>query len=279
LQKVIFNKSNDFCVGIDREVLPFEYFVQLPYPISCSKTIQEKTSNQIQATNNQNQPLYKTNIKTNPITGEETYDSTTYDKTVLTYQTVTNTYKVADPIKTTSETITNPDGTTSTIQVPVMNTITTTSQIPDQTIENPPIMIPEIINKTYQFEENPYIFSYDEILTAKKSAINNNSLTKLFFYDEDFLNNDLVFNQSHIGDGFISITPQGSVSTQTLTLPKQTNIIELYQESQEGLLFEINDIQVVDGRVKLSSLTNQIIIKVSNPTNKNLELYALGGMC
>ena len=149
-------------------------------------------------------------------------------------------------------------------------------------------MIDGIVGRIYTLENGYMNFDYHEVLEAKKQSINNNSLTNLCFFDEDFINNDLILSNCSIGDGIL-ILHSGGVVSKTVQLPKLTNIIEIYQESQNnGLVFEVNDVQVhfegdtiisSKGRVKLPEYINEITIKVSNPINKNLELYALGVMC
>lgn len=282
MNNIVFDRLSLKCIGINRDPLPFEFQVNLPYGIQTSKNVQELTGGQIQKVNQSNNPLFKTNIQTttdefnNEIT---TWEETTSPQTPISFQTVTNTYRVATE-EFTTETIINEFGEEEIIQVPIYETITTTSEIPLETIELEPVLVEEFVNKTYTLENGYMEFDYYEILEAKKQAINNNSLTSICYFDEDFLDSNLTLNGCSIGDGVVILHSGGALETPSILLPKSTNIIEIYQESQNaGLVFEVNDVEVSNGRVKLSAPTNEITIKISNPTSKNLELYALGGMC
>lgn len=278
MQNIVFDRHNLKCKGLDRFPLPYEFSIYLPYPILSSKKISEQTSNQVQKTNLEGNLLYKDNIQVNEF-GLETFHEVIYSEKVIKTEIVVNQYKIVTE-NFILETITNELGEEQEIQIPIYTTIETTSEIPIEYEQLQPIMINEVISKTYIFPDNYLIFDYNSIIEAKKQAINNNNLLSLCFYDEDFLGNDLVLSGCSIGDGILILHPQGFITTPIITLTKFTSIIGIYQESQNsGLEFYINDIPVIDGRIKLSTNVNEIIIKVSNPTNKNLELYCLGGLC
>jgi len=278
MKTILFDRISNKITGIDREKLNFEYSVLIPYPITLSKSIQCPTNQQIQKLDQDSNPLFKDNIQIDSETGTETFDEVTNPTKVISTQTVTNEYRIATDQYTTETTI-NEFGEEEEIQIPIYTTISTSSEIPLETVELEPVLVGEFVNKTYTLENGYMNFDYYEVLEAKKQAINNNSLTSLIFFDEDFINNDLILSNCSIGDGILIIHPQGSVATPILSLTKSTNIIEIYQESQNsGLIFYINDVEVINSRVKLSNYTDKITIKVVNPTNKNLELYCLGGL-
>jgi len=280
LNNIVFDRISCQVTGYDRLPQAFEFSVNLPYSISLSKTISELTGNQIQKADSEGLLLFKDNIQTDEF-GVETYTETTETQVVTEYQTITNTYRIATEETTLElQDVVQPDGSIiqEYVQVPVYEEIITESQIPIEFESLQPIMIDEYVDKIYTLENGYMNFTYEEILEAKQLAINNNNLTNLVYYDEDFLGSELILTQCSIGDGIVVLHSNYSLQTPSIPFSKTTNIIELYIESQDGLLFEVNDILVEDGRVKLLAPTNEIIIKVSNPTNKNLELYALGGL-
>ena len=277
MNNITFNRSTNIVTGLNRPSLPYEYQVNLPFSITLSKSIQVPTNQLIQKTNSENLPLYKDEVTIDEITGEESYIETTNSQKVTKYESVTNTYKIVIGEEMVEQT--NEFGEIVLVPVPIYDEIVTTSEIPIAWDELEPIMIPEVITKTVTFPDQYMEFDYEEVLEAKKLSINNNSLTSLCYYDEDFLGNDLILSNCSIGDGFISIMPNGSVATPIIQLPKFTTIIELYTESHDGLVFKVNDTLVENNRVKLPTQTDKITISVSNPTNKNLELYCLGGLC
>jgi len=242
MNNVVFERNTNLCLGINREAKLYEYEVKLPYPINLAKTISEKTGEQTQKTDSDGSLLYKSNVIIDEFGNE------IYEETIESYI-----YNEGEENNEDSEL---------------------------ELVQLEPIMIDEFVDNHYSFAENCTVFTYEEVLQGKIESINNNSLTRLFFYDEDFdLNDELILSNCSTGDGMVVIYSGGSLSTQIINLQNDKNIIELYIESQKGLVFEVNDIIVTNCRVKLSALTNKIIIKIYNPTNKNLELYALGGLC
>jgi len=239
MNNVVFDRETDQVIAINREVRLYEYEVKLPYPINLAKTISEKTGEQTQKTDSDGNLLYKSNVIIDEFGNE------TYEETIESY-------------------IYNQDNEGEELEL----------------VQLEPVMIDEFVDKNYGFADNCSVFTYEEVLEGKIESINNNSLTRLFFYDEDFdSKEEIILSHCSTGDGVIIVYSGGSLSTQIINLQNDKNIIELYIESQKGLLFEVNDVVATSGKVKLSALTNKIIIKVSNPTNRNLELYAIGGLC
>jgi len=294
MKTILFDRISNKITGIDREKLNFEYSVLLPFPINLNKTISEPTNEKIQKVNDNGEYLYKDNIQT--ITDEfgneiETYDETIESEKVIEWDKQTVTYRIAsDEYITELQFDNQEDGSIvqEEVQIIVYQEITNVVNVPKTIVKLEPVMIDGIVGRIYTLENGYMNFDYHEVLEAKKQSINNNSLTNLCFFDEDFINNDLILSNCSIGDGIL-ILHSGGVVSKTVQLPKLTNIIEIYQESQNnGLVFEVNDVQVhfegdtiisSKGRVKLPEYINEITIKVSNPINKNLELYALGVMC
>jgi len=285
MKTILLNRSSNKITGIDREKLNFEYSVLLPFSINLNKTISEPTNEKIQKVNENNQYLYKDNIQ---ITTDEfgnkveVFDETIESEKVIEWDEQTVTYRIAsDEYITELQDVIQEDGSIvqEEVQIPVYQEITNVANVPKTIVKLEPVMIDQMVGKTYTLENGYMNFDYYEILEAKKQSINNNSLTSIVYMDEDFLGNDLILSNCSIGDGFISIMPNGSVATPIIQLPKFTTIIELYTESHDGLVFKVNDTLVENNRVKLPTQTDKITISVSNPTNKNLELYCLGGLC
>jgi len=284
MENIVFNRETLKCCGFDRSPLQYEFEVKTPYPINLNKTISETTNEKIQKVNENDEYLYKDNIQT--ITDEfgneiETYDETIESEKVIEWDEQTVIYKItSDEYITELQDVIQEDGSIiqEEVQIPIYQEITNVVNVPKTIVKLEPVMIDQMVGKTYTLENGYMNFDYYEVLEAKKQSINNNSLTNLCFFDEDFIGSDLTLNNCSIGDGIL-ILHSGGVVSKTVQLTKFTNIIELYQESQDaGLIFYVNDIEVTNNRVKLPIQVNQITIKVSNQTNKNLELYCLGGL-
>ena len=285
MENIVFNRETLKCCGFDRSPLQYEFEVKTPYPINLNKTISETTNEKIQKVNENDEYLYKDNIQT--ITDEfgneiETYDETIESEKVIEWDEQTVIYKItSDEYITELQDVIQEDGSIiqEEVQIPIYQEITNVVNVPKTIVKLEPVMIDQMVGKNYTLENGYMNFDYYEVLEAKKQSINNNSLTNLFFMDEDFLGNDLILNHCSIGDGVVILHPNSSLETPILSLTKSTNIIEIYQESQNaGLIFYINNVEVTNSRVKLPTQVNQITIKVSNPTSKNLELYCLGGL-
>jgi len=285
MENIVFNRETLKCCGFDRSPLQYEFEVKTPYPINLKKTISELTNEKIQKVNENDEYLYKDNIQIaidefgNEI---ETYDETIESEKVIEWDEQTVTYRIAsDEYITELQDVIQEDGSIiqEEIQIPIYQEITNAVQVPKIIEKLEPVMIDQMVGKNYTLENGYMNFDYFEVLEAKKLSINNNNLTSIVYMDEDFLGNDLILSNCSIGDGFISIMPNGSVATPIIQLPKFTTIIELYTESHDGLVFKVNDTLVENNRVKLPTQTDKITISVSNPTNKNLELYCLGGLC
>jgi len=266
MENIVFNRETLKCCGCDRSPLSYEFEVKTPYPINLNKTISEPTNEKIQKVNDK----------------VEVFDETIESEKVIEWDEQTVTYRIAsDEYITELQDVIQEDGSViqEEIQIPIYQEITNVVNVPKTIVKLEPVMIDQMVGKNYTLENGYMNFDYYEVLEAKKQSINNNSLTNLFFMDEDFLGNDLILNHCSIGDGVVILHPNSSLETPILSLTKSTNIIEIYQESQNaGLIFYINDVEVTNSRVKLSNYTNEINIKVVNPTSKNLELYCLGGL-
>ena len=285
MENIVFNRETLKCCGCDRSPLSYEFEVKTPYPINLNKTISEPTNEKIQKVNDNGEYLYKDNIQ---ITIDEfgneaeVFDETIETEKAIEWDEQTVTYRIAsDEYITELQDVIQEDGSViqEEIQIPIYQEITNVVNVPKTIVKLEPVMIDQMVGKNYTLENGYMNFDYYEVLEAKKQSINNNSLTNLFFMDEDFLGNDLILNHCSIGDGVVILHPNSSLETPILSLTKSTNIIEIYQESQNaGLIFYINDVEVTNSRVKLSNYTNEINIKVVNPTSKNLELYCLGGL-
>lgn len=280
MQTILFNRTSNFITGIDREKLPYEYSVLTPFPITLSKSIQESTGQQIQKTNSENQPLFKDNIQIDSETGIETFDEVTNPTKVISTQTVTNEYRIATD-QYTSETIINELGKEEEIQIPIYTTISTSSEIPLETVELEPVLVEEFVNKTYTLENGYMEFDYEEILEAKKQSINNNNLLKIVAFDEDFLESNLNLSQISVGDGILVLHGNNAeLTTSPIQLQKSTNMFQIYLESQPNITISIsgdNGLTFTDfdskGKAKLPTPTDNVIIKFTNTSKNNREIY------
>jgi len=173
MKNVVHDLFTDYIRGIDRDPLPAEGSIDLPYPISLTKTVEEKTGNVVQKVNDQGEPLYKDNMTIDELTGEETFDEVTTPIKVTTYETVTNTYRVV--VGETPEEQINEAGEPVTVMVPVYEEIHPESQVPIEWIDLEPVTVEEVVSRTYTLEQNPFVFTKDEVIEAKNKSIEDNA--------------------------------------------------------------------------------------------------------
>jgi len=287
MQNVVFDRISRQITRINtEEILPFQREIKLPFPITISKQISVPTNQLIQKTNSENLPLYKENITINPETNEESYTETLSPQTPIEFQTQTVEYKIAtDEFTTELQDEIQPDGSILQVevQIPVYTTITNTSQIPISFQENPPILIPEIITRTVSIENEYMEFSAEEVTDAKQNAINNANLLKLKVFDEEMEISNFELQNVSSGNGLIILHNLGVITSNPILLDKLTNMFQIYIESQSDITTSIsgdNGLTFTDfdskGKAKLITPTNIVIIKFTNTSTDNREIYCYG---
>lgn len=162
MKNVVYDRVSRVIRDYDREPLPFELEIKIPYQINLQKTIEEHTGNMVQKVNEQGELLYRS--------GEV---ETTEFRVITEFELETHNYRVCTD-ETITETIIDENENPSEVEVPVYNTITSISQVPVSWGYNDPIMIEEVVSRTYTLEQNCSIFTADEVI----EAITNTTPTK-----------------------------------------------------------------------------------------------------
>lgn len=147
MKNVIYDRVTKQIKDYDRDPMPFELSLAIPYPIQLSRTVQEFTGVMVQKINEEGQLLY--------VHGET---ETTEASTITTWDTISNTYLVA-----TDQTTPGTDEEGNPIEIPVYETVTTTSEVPVAWEDHEPIMIEEVVSRTYTLDQNCAIFTADEV--------------------------------------------------------------------------------------------------------------------
>lgn len=179
MRNVVYDIVTGQIKGYDREPLPFELSIDIPYPISLQKTVKEPTGNMVQKVNEAGQLLYWMDVITPIGYGgyvEEDINTveTTDALTVTTWETRPVTYKTStDQTTTEFQAVIQPDGTTvmEDVEVPVYDIITTSLEVPIAWNDHEPIIAEEVIVRTYTLEQNCYIFTADEVLNAIANTV------------------------------------------------------------------------------------------------------------
>ncbi len=223
---------------------------------NTSKII-EVVEGQKQKTNEQGQLLYKTNIKE-----DGSYDETTEAKII------TKTEQREAVNKWTDE-----EGKEHSETVEV--------EEPIEWVDNEPVLIDNVVNKTITFEEDPTAFTAEEILKAKYQTLLDGSsydfILADIFLNEDDINLGDKDHAANTGVAIMQLLPNGQAKTKSITLVNSANSFELLELEGNGVDIYINDVKFVDNRAVLSAATNEVVIKFKNTTNKpaDVKSYAI----
>lgn len=127
--------------GLNRPAMPFEFEAELQGSPILTKSVQE-VQGQVQKVNEFGQPLYKDNVQEDG-SFEETTDSE----------------KATDfEERDATHTLTDDDGA----ETPVTQKV----QVPVAFEDLEPIMVDDVVDVTFSFEDNPLAFSHEEVLAA-----------------------------------------------------------------------------------------------------------------
>lgn len=138
---------------------------------------------------------------------------------------------------------------------------------------------------TYKFEDNPYIFTADEVIEAKKKAIDDHELADLVFFDENLdegnFSTELTSFEADMGAGFIAIHPGGEARTKKLSLGTASEVINIYFEGAPEIVIEVGAtasefVPVVNGVAQLSEPASEVYVKFKNPSDQKREVHAFG---
>ncbi|WP_026678226.1 hypothetical protein [Fictibacillus gelatini] len=259
MQTVVFNRITHKVAGLNRSAFPLEYAMSLPYEITLSKIVEE-VHGKNQKTNAQGLPLYKDNVTVDEF-GRETYDEVTEAHKAVAFEEIANTYVI--------------DG--KEVDVP--------AQVPTEWVDLEPVMIDNVVNQTVSFQDDPYAFTYEEVLEAKKASIQANNLRQLVYYDEDFnlesFSTNLASFAANMGDGILAIHPGGQVRNEKIPLGTPAKTIQLYLESAPNIKVEVGAtvtsfVEFKDGIAQLSTAADQVYVRFTNTSDKFRDVYAFG---
>lgn len=153
---------------------------------------------------------------------------------------------------------------------------------PIEWVDNEPVFIDNIVNKTITFAEDPTAFTAEEILKSKyQSLLDNNSsydyiLADIFLNEEDIELSDKN-HAANTGVAIMQLLPNGQAKTKTITLANSASIFSLLELEGNGVNVIINDVQFVNNKATLAADTDTVVIKFVNATNKPVDVksYAI----
>ena len=236
MKSATFDLASGQITGVDRQPLPFEREIKLPYPISIMKTIQVPVPGmKVQKRNENGEPLYMDNMVVDEGGNLVSYEEVTYAEK---------------------------DG---------------------QALY--PVLVDATLPKTYTFEENPVVFTYEEVVNAKKAALEANELTRLAYYSEDLDASEfsitLDSHDANMGRGFIVLNEFGTVRTKKINLGESVDRVEVYVEASEDVLVEIgtsatNFFPVEKGVANFPAPASEVYVRFTNTVDRKREIHAFG---
>jgi len=241
MKHVVFDLESGRITGVDRQPLPFEGVINLPYPIQLAKTIETVVPGmKVQKRNENGKPLYIDNVEVDE------------DGNLLSYEEVT--YSTRDM----------GDG---------------------NVVELYPALIDATVTKAYTFEENPFVFTYEEVVEAKKRSLEANELTHLAYYSEGLDASEfsitLDSHNANMGRGFIVLNEFGTVRTKKINLGESVDRVEVYVEASEDVLVEIgtsatNFFPVEKGVANFPAPASEVYVRFTNTVDRKREIHAFG---
>lgn len=163
MNNVVYDLFTGQVRGVDRDPLPAERSIEIPYPIQLTKTVEEQTGVWVQKVNEQGEPIYKKDVTTDEL-GQETYTETTESREETEWEEITHTYNIQTG--ETEEDSTDEEGNPIKITAPVYEEIHPVERRPVAWIDYDPVRIPEVLLRTYTLEQNPLLFTKEEVETA-----------------------------------------------------------------------------------------------------------------
>ena len=239
---------------------PLTYTVTVADNFDISKTVQVQEEEK-QKVNDEGQLLYKIKTFENEEVGEvwsETTDNCTVTKTEP--REVSNTY-------------TDDEG--------VEHTSTVTVDEPTEWVENEPVMVPNIVNKTVIFADSPGEFTAEEILQARYQKLLDNS-TYDYIIADAFLNEEDIDlldkdHSANTGVALMQLLPKGQAKTKSISLEVPAANFELLEFDAPGVDIYLSGKKFIDGKLTLSSAVSNCTIKFVNTTDKpvSIKSYAI----
>ena len=240
MNNVVFDRETDQVIAINREVKLYEYEVKLPYPINLTKTVSEKTSNQIQKTDSDGNLLYKLNIIIDEFNNE------TYEETTESY-------------------IYNQDNEDEELELVQLEPI-----MIDEFVDKNYNFTENCSVFTYEEVLEGKIESINNNSLCSIVIYDEDFADNLFNYTNCSLGDGLIVIHplgEVISKEIILINPTNLVE---IYIESQSDIkVSISSDNQ-------NFVDFINSSAKLSSASNTLYLKVTNKSTKNREVYAVG---
>lgn len=241
---------------------PITFVVDVKDDFNLSKTI-EVQDGEIQKTDEQGQLLYYAYEEVQD--GADSYFN----------QTEIETTEARTAIKTEPREVIN----TYTDEDGVKHSDPVIIQEPVEWMANDPILLPNMVQKTITFTENPTAFTALEVLNQKYNMLLDNTpfdfIQAGIFLNEDKI--DLTDIKANTGVAIMQLLPQGYAKSKTLNLKDSVDTFRLLEFDCDGVDILVNDKSFVNNELVLDKATDKIILTFKNTTDKYIDVksYAI----
>lgn len=137
-----------------------------------------------------------------------------------------------------------------------------------------PVMIPTYTRSLVNINEHPQYFTYAEVKGVYEKQLSEKAGAEVKILD------DINYESSvaNTGLNILNLPSKGHVTFNRISLDESVNVIEI-PEVQEGLKYYVNSKLLSDSKVVLSNPVKNITIKISNPTEVNMDVKQTMILC
>ena len=146
-----------------------------------------------------------------------------------------------------------------------------------------PVMIPNMIKRTYDLKSNPELFTGQDILQAKYQHVLDESQKDYIigdmFIDEQDLDLEDEKHSANTGFALLQLLPNGQAKTKSIELAEPTTEFKLLDfNADDGIDIYLSGKKFVNGVLTLASPISNCTIKFVNTTDrpKIVKSYAIG---
>lgn len=150
-------------------------------------------------------------------------------------------------------------------------------------IELDPIMLPNIVTKTYDLKSNYEMFTGEEVLEAKYQYILDESqrdyIIADMFLNEDDIDLEDVGHSANTGVAILQLLPNGQAKTKSIKLAQPTQEFKLLEfDAEDGVEIYLSGKKFNNGILTLPSPISSCTIKFVNILDKpkSVKSYAIG---
>jgi len=146
-----------------------------------------------------------------------------------------------------------------------------------------PILEKKYVAKSVKLEDNPEVFSLEEIVNAKYKDIleasSNDYVIADIFVDENDLDLSDPQHSANTGYGILQLLPNGQAVTKLINQEAPASLFNLLEfDADPGVELYVNDIKFIENKATFTEPISSCTIKFLNTTNKPkmVRAYAIG---